>query len=47
MLTASKVSKSAESYMQQVKMLMERFQLSLDAMISEPFFNAVNRTQAM
>ena len=45
MLSVSKVSKSAESYMQQVKMLMERFQLSLDAMMSEEFLNKVKRSK--
>eukprot|EP00435_Cladocopium_sp_Y103_P031375 s1198_g7.t3 len=44
-MMAGKVSKSADSYMQQVKMLMERFQLSLDAMVGQEFFDAVKATQ--
>ncbi|CAK9039041.1 unnamed protein product [Durusdinium trenchii] len=44
-MLAGKTSKSADNYMQKVKMLMERFQLSLDAMVSEEFLEAVKKTQ--
>ena len=44
-MLAGKVSKSADSYTLQVKMLMERFQLSLDAMISQEFFDVIKATQ--
>ncbi|CAL1150989.1 unnamed protein product [Cladocopium goreaui] len=44
-MMAGKVSKSADNYAQQVKMLMERFQLNLDAMVGQEFFDVVKATQ--